>query len=185
MAKRLRAGLVNFVSAVSYRTRLSLTAAFTQPGRSLLAEPCTWKFIIEMNTHASMEMEEIISFVNLVTLREKNKRTSSQRKLPMIGNHGTECFVEKFLINFPHIVENIFFFLDYETYKTCKYVNAQWRDLLISKRYITKARSVFMWEIFIDELSLFIAVSRGDTDKVERLFESGMLNNINVKSTGM
>ena len=141
--------------------------------------------IIEMNTHTSMEMEEIISFVNLVTLREKNKRTSSQRKLPMIGNHGTECFVEKFLINFPHIVENIFFFLDYETYKTCKYVNAQWRDLLISKRYITKARSVFMWEIFIDELSLFIAVSRGDTDKVERLFESGMLNNINVKSTGM
>ena len=40
-AKRLRPGLGNFVSAVAYHSCLSLPAAFTQPGRSLLADPCT------------------------------------------------------------------------------------------------------------------------------------------------
>ena len=40
-AKRRRPGLVNFVSAVAYHSCLSLPAAFTQPGRSLLADPCT------------------------------------------------------------------------------------------------------------------------------------------------
>ena len=40
-AKRLRPGLVKFVSAVAYKSCLNLPAAFTQPGRSLLADPCT------------------------------------------------------------------------------------------------------------------------------------------------
>ena len=40
-AKRRRPGLVNFVSAVAYQSCLSLPAAFTQPGRGLLAKPCT------------------------------------------------------------------------------------------------------------------------------------------------
>ena len=39
-AKRLRPGLVNFVGAVAYHFFLSLPAAFTQPGRSFLADPC-------------------------------------------------------------------------------------------------------------------------------------------------
>ena len=39
-AKRLRPGLVNFINAVAYHFCLSLPAAFTQPGRSLLADPC-------------------------------------------------------------------------------------------------------------------------------------------------
>ena len=39
-AKRLRPGLVKFVSAVAYHFRLSFPAAFTQPGLSLLADPC-------------------------------------------------------------------------------------------------------------------------------------------------
>ena len=33
--------MVKFVSAVAYHSCLSLPAAFTQPGRSLLAEPCS------------------------------------------------------------------------------------------------------------------------------------------------
>ena len=103
----------------------------------------------------------------------------------MIENHGAECFVQKFLNNFPHIVENIFFYLDYYTYKTCKNVNSKWCDLLTSERYIIKARSVFMWEIFMDELNLFVAVWKGNIHKVERLFASGMHNNINTKRTGM
>ena len=39
--ERLRPGLVNFVTAVAYNFCLSLPAAFTQPGCSLLAGPCT------------------------------------------------------------------------------------------------------------------------------------------------
>ena len=45
-AKRRRPGLVNFVSAVAYHSCLSLPAAFTQPGRSLLADPCIYFAII-------------------------------------------------------------------------------------------------------------------------------------------
>ena len=40
-AKRLRPGLVNFVTAVAYHLCLALPAGFTQPGRSLFADPCT------------------------------------------------------------------------------------------------------------------------------------------------
>ena len=39
-AKRLRPGLVNFDGAVAYHFCLSLPAAFSQPGRILLADPC-------------------------------------------------------------------------------------------------------------------------------------------------
>ena len=34
-------GLVNFVAAVAYHFCQALPAAFTQPGLSLLAQPCT------------------------------------------------------------------------------------------------------------------------------------------------
>ena len=39
-AKRHRPGLVNFTVAVAYHFCLSLPETFTQPGRSLIAEPC-------------------------------------------------------------------------------------------------------------------------------------------------
>ena len=45
-AKRLSAGLVNFVHAVAYYFCLALSVAFTQPG-SLLAKPC----IINIHIH--------------------------------------------------------------------------------------------------------------------------------------
>ena len=41
-AKRLRPGLLNFVPTVAYHFYLNLPAAFTQPGRSLLADPCKY-----------------------------------------------------------------------------------------------------------------------------------------------
>ena len=39
-AKRQAPGLVNLVPAVAYHICLSLPAALSQPGRSLLANPC-------------------------------------------------------------------------------------------------------------------------------------------------
>ena len=43
----------------------------------------------------------------------------------------------------PHILENIFFSLDCESYKTCLEVSNTWRELLTSKSYKKKAKSVF------------------------------------------
>ena len=40
-AIRLLPGLLNFVTAVAYTFCLSLPLSFTQPGRSLLTDPCT------------------------------------------------------------------------------------------------------------------------------------------------
>ena len=57
--------------------------------------------------------------------------------------------------------------------------------MLTSERYNIKARSLFMWEIFKDELNLFVAVWKGNIGKAKTLLASGMLNNINTKSTGI
>ena len=60
-AKRLQQGLVNFVPDLAHHICLILPAAFTDPGQSLVAEPCT----------AFMVLERIspIFFVHLLLLR--------------------------------------------------------------------------------------------------------------------
>merc|ERR1712117_39583 len=133
-----------------------------------------------MNTRDSID--DVVSFL---ILNRKYGKNLSRRKITMIENQGEECFVQKFLNNFPHIVENIFFYLVYYTYNKCKKVNSQWKDLLTSEIYNIKARSLFMWEIFKDELNLFVAVWKGNIGKAKTLLASGMLNNINTKSTGI
>ena len=52
--------------------------------------------------------------------------------------------------NVPHILEKIFFSLDYESYKICLEVNSEWKELLTSERYITKGKTVFKEEIMKD-----------------------------------
>merc|ERR1739836_351950 len=64
-------------------------------------------------------------------------------------------FVQLFSQNFPHILEKIFFSLDYETYKKCLEVNSEWKGILTSERHKTKGRSVFKKEIVEDEKKLF------------------------------
>ena len=44
-------------------------------------------------------------------------------------------FDKFFLRNVPHILEKIFFSLDYMSFKTCMRVNKTWRDLLITARH--------------------------------------------------
>ena len=51
----------------------------------------------------------------------------------------------------PHILEKIFFCLDYESYKKCHEVNSSWRELLTSALYLKKAKEVFKEEIWKDE----------------------------------
>ena len=45
--------------------------------------------------------------------------------------------------NVPHIIEKIFFSLDYESYKACMEVSVVWNELLTSDSYRQRGRRVF------------------------------------------
>ena len=64
--------------------------------------------------------------------------------------------------NVPHILEKIFLFLDYKSYKVCLDVSVVWRNLLMSKTFQMKAKSVFHKEILLDELNLWHAANVGN-----------------------
>ena len=78
--------------------------------------------------------------------------------------------------NVPHILENIFFSVDYASYKICLEVNSEWKELLTSERYITKGKTVFKEEIMKDEEKLSKAARADNTDEAIRILSSGMVN---------
>ena len=78
--------------------------------------------------------------------------------------------------NLPHILEKIFFSLDYESYKNCLEVSNEWKGVLTSDRYKTKGKSVFKEEIVKDEKKLSAAVRHNNRDEVRMLLASGMVN---------
>ena len=84
--------------------------------------------------------------------------------------------------NVPHILEKIFFSLDYESYKICLEVNSEWKELLTSERYITKGKTVFTEKIMLDEDKLCIAAEEDNTDEARRLLASGMVD-LNCRHT--
>ena len=76
-AKRLRPGLVNFLTAVAYHFYLALPAGFTKPGWSLLADPCTGNGLMDFhNIHLSHTAN---------TKEEELSNNSSEKRQP------TEC----------------------------------------------------------------------------------------------
>ena len=49
---------------------------------------------------------------------------------------GVICHFDKFFTrNVPHILEKIFFLLDYGSFETSSMVNIAWNELLTSKRF--------------------------------------------------
>ena len=84
-----------------------------------------------------------------------------------------------FTKNVPHVLEKIFFFLDYESYKTCLEVSNAWNDLLSSESFRTRGKSVFHAEIFKDVKNLCTYAKKGEKDKAQDLLSSGMLD-VNV-----
>ena len=105
------------------------------------------------------------------------------------------CAFEKlFSMSVPHILEKIFFYLDYESYKECLEVSYAWNELLISKSYQKKGKSVFqdelmrdegkLWIIFLekdiphggDPLTRKIPISTGNLSEVRKILSSGMLD---------
>ena len=59
-----------------------------------------------------------------------------------------------FNYNLPHLLERIFFSLDYDSYKTCLEVSTTWKKLLISKSFLKRGKIVFHVQILRDELRL-------------------------------
>ena len=61
----------------------------------------------------------------------------------------TCAFDKLFAKSVPHILEKIFFSLDYESYKECLEVSDTWNKLLLSEPYLKIGKSVFRDEIYI------------------------------------
>ena len=78
--------------------------------------------------------------------------------------------------NVPHILENIFFYLDYESYKTCLEVSQAWKKLLTSESYQTKGKSVFRDKILADERHLHFASRDGDKYHVRRILSTYLVD---------
>ena len=78
--------------------------------------------------------------------------------------------------NLPHVVEKIFFLLDFDSYKLCCMVSKTWNKLLTSESFQRKAKSVFSRAILEDENKLRIASSFGNIDEVRKLLSNGMLD---------
>ena len=77
----------------------------------------------------------------------------------------------------PHILERIFLFLDYESFKECLNVSKVWTQLLTSESYLHKGKLKFQKEIRKDQCLLaFQAVCYGNIGRVQRLLSSGMLD---------
>ena len=70
---------------------------------------------------------------------------------------GSCAFDMLFVLNVPHILEKIFFYMDYESFKKCLEVSMNWNELLTSHSYQTKLRVTFHNEIIEDGSKLWCA----------------------------
>ena len=73
--------------------------------------------------------------------------------------------------NLPHVIEKIFFSLDYDTFNNCQEVSMTWNRLLTSDSYLKIAKSVFLKDI---EEDLWAAVMEDNLDGVRRVLSNGM-----------
>ena len=88
----------------------------------------------------------------------------------------SSAFNTLFSKNVPHLLEKIFFSLDYKSYKTCLEVSKVWNDLLTSDSFQMKGKSVFQTELLKDGVELFKTAWEGDTDKVQKLLSIGIID---------
>ena len=87
-----------------------------------------------------------------------------------------EAFDNSFTKSVPHILEKILLFLDYETFKKCSKVSIAWNEILMSKSFQRKAKSVFQEEIEKDQEDLWWAVKKSNTEEIMELLNSGFLD---------
>ena len=85
--------------------------------------------------------------------------------------------------NMHHILENIFFSLDFKSYKTCLDVSNGWKELLTSKSFLKKGNTVFYTDILKDGMNLWMAAKEGDKDKVAKILAPGFVD-VNFSTGG-
>ena len=90
------------------------------------------------------------------------------------------AFDKLFTVNVPHILENIFFSLDFKSYMKCLEVRKSWNELLKSESYKRKAKCMFHQEITEE---VWHAVKNDNAEAVRRLLSSGMVDVNLQKST--
>ena len=71
-----------------------------------------------------------------------------------------------FTKNVPHVLEKIFFYLDYASYKKCHDVSTAWRQLITSDSYQKKAKIVFREGTQEEEVKLCRAARDGNASEV-------------------
>ena len=98
-------------------------------------------------------------------------------KIMAANQFDGQCYFNILFFNkVPHVAEQIFFLLDYESFKACLEVNGKWRELLTSERYIKKGKFVFRLDILEDEKNLLIAIDEDNTYDAKILLASGMVD---------
>ena len=68
--------------------------------------------------------------------------------------------------NVPHILEGIFFSLDYPSFRMCLWVSKTWYELLTTDRFQKKARSTFHEGLLEDEKKLRDTAKKGDASEI-------------------
>ena len=95
------------------------------------------------------------------------------------------AFNKLFATNVPHILEKIFFSLDYESYKKCFEVCTKWHEFLTTKSFQTKGKLLFRNEVSKDQGMLSSATWNGYTQMAKSLLSSGLLDVNGTISEGL
>ena len=82
-------------------------------------------------------------------------------------------FDRLFSKNVPHILEDIFFSLDYDSFKNCLEVSKSWNNLLTSEPFLRRGKSVFCEDI---QKELLLAASKGNMDTIIRVLSTFMVD---------
>ena len=90
-------------------------------------------------------------------------------------------FDKLFTKTVPHIHEQIFFSMDYESFKKCLKVSKSWNNLLTSESFLKRGKYVFCEDI---QRELRLAAERGNVDIIRRVFSSFMVD-VNFMTEGI
>ena len=86
---------------------------------------------------------------------------------------GVSEFDRLFTRNVPHILEKIFFPIDYLSFNKCLEVSKSWNDILMTESFLKRSKAVF-WEEIHHELRL--AAKEGNVNTMISLLSSFQAN---------
>ena len=105
--------------------------------------------------------------------------------MDILNVENVSSFEVFFSNNLLHILEKIFFSLDYQSFKTCLGVSKVWLSLLTTDSFLEKGKAVFHNEILKDGLELHKAAREGDKEKVVAILSTKMIDVNNHVSSPM